>query len=116
MTLPRVAVFFFKTDLGSEPVRDWLKELTREDRKTIGEDIKTIQFGWPMGMPLVRKLEANLWEVRSQLDRRIARVIFTAQQDKLILLHGFIKKSQKTSSSDLNLARQRLKQFKDQAS
>jgi phage-related protein len=116
MTQPRIAVFFFKTDAGAEPVRDWLKELTREDRKSIGEDIKTIQFGWPMGMPLVRKLEANLWEVRTQLVRRIARVIFTVQEDKLIMLHGFIKKSQKTSSSDLNLARQRLKQFKEQAS
>lgn len=116
MTLPRIAVFFFKTDSGTEPVRDWLKELTREDRKTIGEDVKTIQFGWPMGMPLVRKLEVSLWEVRSQLDRRIARVIFTVQQDKLILLHGFIKNSQKTSSSDLNLARQRLKQFKEHSS
>ena len=116
MTQPRIAVFFFKTDAGTEPVRDWLKELTREDRKSIGEDIKTIQFGWPMGMPLVRKLEANLWEVRTQLDRRIARVIFTVQEDKLIMLHGFIKKSQKSSSSDLNLARQRLKQFKEQAS
>ena len=116
MTQPRIAVFFFKTDTGTEPVRDWLKELTRDDRKSIGEDIKTIQFGWPMGMPLVRKLGANLWEVRSQLDRRIARVIFTVQQDKLILLHGFIKKSQKTSPSDLNLARQRLKQFKEHTS
>jgi phage-related protein len=115
MTQPRIAVFFFKSDAGTEPVRDWLKELTRDDRKSIGEDIKTIQFGWPMGMPLVRKLEANLWEVRSHLDRRIARVIFTAQEDKLILLHGFIKKSQKTSSSDLNLARHRLKQFKGHA-
>lgn len=116
MTEPRIAVFFFKTDADTEPVREWLKELTREDRKTIGEDIKTIPFGWPMGMPLVRKLEANLWEVRSQLDRRIARVIFTVQKHKLILLHGFIKKSQKTSSSDLNLARERLKQFKKNAS
>ncbi len=114
MSKPRIAVFFFRTDLGTEPVRDWLQELPRADRKTIGEDIKTVQFGWPMGMPLVRKLETNLWEVRSQLDRRIARVIFTVQQERLVLLHSFIKKSQKTPPADIDIARRRLKQFKEQ--
>ena len=63
---PIMAVFFFRTASGSEPVRDWLKSLPREQRRIIGEDIKTVQFGWPLGMPLVRKLDKRLWEVRSR--------------------------------------------------
>jgi phage-related protein len=109
----RLQVVFFRTDSGTEPVRDWLKSLDKEDRKIVGEDIKTVQFGWPLGMPLVRKMDRNPWEVRSQLTNRIARVIFTVQNDTVILLHGFIKKSQKTPMSDLNTARKRLKQFKE---
>lgn len=112
----RLRVFFFKTESGAEPVRDWLMELDRKDRKTIGEDVKTVQFGWPLGMPLVRKLEADLWEVRSRLQGGIARVIFTVQRDAMILLHGFGKKSQKTPIADLATARKRLAQFKEQAS
>jgi phage-related protein len=108
-------VVFFKTEAGVEPVRDWLKELARNDCKTIGEDIKTIQFGWPLGMPLARKLNADLWEVRSRLRGRIARVIFTVQDDLMILLHGLIKKSQKTPISDLNTAKKRLAQLKEQS-
>jgi len=108
----RLQVVFFRTDAGTEPVRDWLKKLDPKDRKTIGEDIKTVQFGWPLGMPLVRKLDANLWEVRSQLHRRIARVIFVVESDLMVLLHGFIKKTQKTPVVDLNTSRKRLAQLK----
>jgi phage-related protein len=97
---PILSVAFFRTEAGREPVRDWLKSFPREERKTIGEDIKTVQFGWPMGMPLVRKLDAGLWEVRSRLTGRIVRVFFTADAGRMILLHGFIKKSQKTPSDD----------------
>lgn len=112
----RFRVVFFRTTTGAEPVRDWLKELDRNDRKTIGEDIKTVQFGWPIGLPLVRMIDTELWEVRSRLHRRIARVIFTIHDELMILQHGFLKKSQKTPASDLGTARNRLKQFKDQAS
>ena len=105
----RLQVYFFKTANNRQPVRDWLKELPVEDRKTIGNDLKTAQFGWPIGMPLIRKLDADLWEVRSRLHNRIARVIFTVEGNKMVLLHGFIKKSQKTPQSDLQLAKQRLK-------
>ena len=105
----RLQVYFFKTANNRQPVRDWLKGLPVEDRKTIGNDLKTAQFGWPIGMPLIRKLDADLWEVRSRLNNRIARVIFTVEGDKMVLLHGFIKKSQKTPQSDLELAKQRLK-------
>jgi phage-related protein len=111
----RLRVVFFRTECDSEPVREWLKSLDRKDRKRLGEDIKTVQFGWPLGMPLVRKLKPELWEVRSQLDRRIARVIFTVQGDLMVLLHAFIKKSQKTSSADLDVAARRLGQFKEQS-
>ena len=97
----RLCVVFYKTDVGKEPVRDWLKSLPTEEKKIIGQDIKTVQFGWPLGMPIVRKLEKDLWEVRSHLPNRIARVIFTVSDDVMVLLHGFIKKSQKTPTSDL---------------
>lgn len=60
---PILEVRFFRTSAGNEPVRDWLKAMTREDRRAIGEDIKTAQFGWPIGMPLIRKLDKDLWEV-----------------------------------------------------
>lgn len=99
---------FYKTDTGKEPVREWLKGLQRNDRKIIGEDIKTIQFGWPLGMPLVRKIDANLWEIRSKLDDRIARVIFTVYAEFIVLLHGFIKKTQKIPANDLKLAKKRM--------
>jgi len=104
----RLQVIFYKTESGNEPVREWLKSLFRNDRKIIGEDIKTVQFGWPLGMPLVRKLDIGLWEVRSRLDNRISRVLFTVEENVMVLLHGFIKKSEKTPASDLNLAKKRL--------
>lgn len=100
-------VVFYRTDNGREPVRQWLHKLPREDRRSIGIDLKTVQFGWPLGMPLVRKLEPGIWEVRSNLDRRIARVLFTVIGDRMVLLHGFIKKGQKTPATDLELARSR---------
>lgn len=109
----RLQVVFFMTHSHREPVREWLMSLDKEDRKTIGEDIKSLQFGWPLGMPLVRKMGTDLWEIRSQLPNRIARVIFTVQDDNMVLLHGFIKKSQKTLKAELNLAKRRLTQFKE---
>jgi phage-related protein len=108
-TEPILSVAFFRTASGNEPVREWLKSLPREERRIIGEDIKTVQFGWPLGMPLVRKLNKGLWEVRCRLPDRIARVIFTTCEGRMILLHGFIKKSQKTPQEDLELAKTRLR-------
>ena len=108
-TDPILSVAFFRTASGNEPAREWLKSLPREERRIIGEDIKTVQFGWPLGMPLVRKLDKALWEVRSRLPNRIARVIFTSGEGRMVLLHGFIKKSQKTPQEDLELAKTRLR-------
>ncbi|MBI4771012.1 MAG: type II toxin-antitoxin system RelE/ParE family toxin [Chloroflexi bacterium] len=104
----RLRVVFYRTGIGNEPVREWLKSLTPEDRKSIGEDVKTVQFGWPLGMPIVRKLEPGLWEVRSGLKGGVARVVFTVGDGVMVLLHGFIKKTQKTPLSDLNVAREQL--------
>jgi phage-related protein len=106
-------VYFYQSESGNEPVREWLKELGAEDRKTIGEDIKTVELGWPVGMPLVRKMDADLWEIRIDLSRRIARVLFTVAGNRMFLLHGFIKKSQRTPEIDLKLARIRLKHLRD---
>ncbi len=108
-----LSVFFFKTDSGSEPVRNWLREdLTSAQRTIIGKDLKMVQFMWPIGMPLVRPLGDGLWELRSVLDDGIARVLFTFYQNHILLLHGFIKKSAKTPKSDLVLARKRKAAFK----
>jgi len=101
-------VVFYQTEAGHEPVREWLKTLGHVDRKIIGEDLKTAQFGWPLGMPLIRKLDRALWEVRSQLPQGIARIIFTVDSSTMVLLHGFIKKSQKTPPNELQTAYRRL--------
>jgi phage-related protein len=109
---PILDVRFFRTDAGAESVREWLKDLPAIDRKTIGEDIKTVHFGWPLGMPLVGHLGGDIWEVRIRLDNRIARVLFALDGQTMVLLHGFIKKQQKTPGPDLDLAKDRLKQLK----
>jgi phage-related protein len=109
---PTLSVRFFITDAGSEPVRQWLKSLPAIERKVIGEDIKTVQLGWPLGMPLVRNLGDGIWEVRIKLENRIVRVLFALEQSTMVLLHGFIKKQQTTPKPDLDLAKDRLKQLK----
>ncbi|HEB99007.1 MAG TPA: type II toxin-antitoxin system RelE/ParE family toxin [Thiotrichales bacterium] len=100
-------VLFYRTESGREPVREWMKGLSRQEKRVIGGDIKTVQYGWPLGMPVVRKLEPGLWEIRSRLDRRIARILFTVVGKRIILLHGFIKKAQRTPQVDLRVARER---------
>lgn len=102
-------VVFYRTAAGREPVRDWLKSLLKEERKWIGEDIKTVQFGWPIGMPVVKKLEDGIWEIRTPLKNKISRVLITVYHRDIVLLHGFVKKSNKTPREDLGLARKRLK-------
>jgi len=109
MDKPKLDVRFYKTDSGTEPVRDWLRGLPASDRKKIGEDIKTVQYGWPLGMPLVRKMDKDLWEIRIHLQSRIARVFFTVSGEIIVLLHGFIKKSQATPKPDLKLAINRMR-------
>ena len=100
-------VRFYRNAGGREPVREWLRALPAQERKAIGDDIRTVQFGWPLGMPLVRNLGSGLWEVRSRLANRIARVLFTTFEGQSVLLHGFIKKSRETPPAELRLARRR---------
>ena len=104
----RVPAIFFRTEADGEPVRDWLKSLPfSEDRKFIGADIQTVEFGWPIGMPVCRPLGDGVHEVRTKLSQnRIARVLFYVDtKNRMVLLHGFIKKTQKTPVEDLALAR-----------
>lgn len=105
-------VVFYQTAMGGQPVREWLRSLPKEQRKSIGEAIMEVHIGWPLGMPVVRKLQRSLWEIRSSLPPNgIARVIFTlaGSPPAILLLHGFVKKSQKTPLHDLNTARDRLR-------
>ena len=106
----RLPARFYRSNSGREPVREWLKSLELEDRKVIGEDIKDVEFSWPIGLPLVRSLGKELWEVRSSLPRgRIARIIFSIADQHLVLLNGFIKKTQKIPQSEIELALKRKK-------
>ena len=115
--MPEIRVLFFKSAAGNEPVREWLRGLPLEQRKAIGEDLMVVQFRWPLGMPLVRKLAPDLWELRSTIPDGIARVFFTIWQDAatgssaIIALHGFVKKSQKTPDNELATAKRRLAEF-----
>lgn len=105
--MKRVPAIFFKTEAGNEPVRDWLKKMDREDRRLIGRDIKTVEFGWPIGMPTCRPMGGGLHEVRTDLPgNRIGRVFFYIDKlQRMVLLHAIIKKTRTTSDDDLDLAR-----------
>lgn len=110
--MPEIPVRFYRTTAGREPVLDWLRELVKADRQVIGVNLMRVQFGWPIGMPLVRSLGDGLWEVRSDLrSDRIARLLFCFHDGLLVVLHGFIKKTQKTPPSNLELARRRMREI-----
>lgn len=111
---PVLSVRFYRSANGNEPVRVWLQEeVSAEARKAIGGDIRTVQLGWPIGMPVVRKMEKQLWEVRSTIPEGIARVMFTTQASDMVLLHGFIKKSDKTPQNELEIAQRRRDEVKN---
>lgn len=104
---------FYVTDMGKRPVREWLMELSAKDRKTIGEDIATLEFCWPVGKPKCSPMKGTrgLYEIRSNISSgRIARVLFVLIGNRMILLHGFIKKTQKTPDKELKLATARMKE------
>lgn len=109
----KLPAFFFKSGSGDEPVRNWLKGLSKEDRQSIGEDIAYVQYKWPIGKPRVDHLRGSIWEVRSKIGNRIARVLFAVEQSNMILLHGFVKKTQQTDPADIELAIKRLKEWKN---
>jgi phage-related protein len=108
---PEIPVRFYRSSRGNEPVLEWLRALDRDDRRTIGLDLMRVQLGWPIGMPLVRNLRDGLWEVRSALpSQRVARLILCVHDGCLVVLHAFIKKTQKTPAGDLEIARRRMKE------
>jgi phage-related protein len=109
----KIPLIFYRTEAGSEPVREWLKGLPETDRQTIGRDLLRAQWRWPVGMPLCRPLGKGLWEVRTDLTtKRTARVLLCLYRDHLVALHGFIKKTRTTPDEDLTLARKRQKELK----
>ncbi len=112
--MKRIQARFYESGNGKMPVREWLLNLSDEDRKVIGLDIATAEFGWPIGMPLCRSIRGRkgLWEIRSNLsDNRIGRVFFCVEDDFMVLLHGLIKKTQKTPPRDLDTAEKRMKEL-----
>ena len=110
--LTEIPIVFYRTVAGAEPVRDWLRSLAAEDRRTIGADLATVQVGWPIGMPLCRSLGTGLWEVRSNLSgNRIARLVFFVAEGRIGVVHGFIKKTRKTPPADITLAQKRMKEM-----
>jgi phage-related protein len=110
----KIPVVFYRTPAGTEVVRNWLRALNDRERNVIGQDLMRVQYRWPVGMPLCRPMGDGTWEVRSDLPSdRIARVLFSVAQGKILVLHGFIKKSRKTPDADLALARKRKKEFGD---
>jgi len=103
---------FFETENGKQPVREFILECTREDRKEIGSDIFTVQKSFPLGLPLVEKIDTDLWEVRSNISDGICRIFFTIYQETMVLLHGFVKKTQKIPSKEIKTAKGRLAEFR----
>lgn len=107
----KLPAFFYETPSGNEPVREWIRGLSSEDRQIVGRDIQKVEFGWLLGMPYCRSLGGGLWEVRCDLtDGKIGRVIFCLIRGSMALLHGFIKKTQKTPPKDIQLALKRMKE------
>ena len=109
----KIPAFFYRSASGDEPVREWLKALDKADRQAVGEDIAYVQYKWPIGKPRVDHLRGSVWEVRSKMGNRIARVLFAVEGAEMILLHAFVKKTQQTNPSDIELAVKRLKEWKN---
>ncbi len=108
---PRLVAIFYRMKSGNEPVREWLKDLSKDERRAIGEDIAYVQFKWPIGKPRVDHLRGEVWEVRTTIGNRIARTLFAVDDGVMILLHGYIKKTQQTPDSELALAAKRFKDY-----
>lgn len=110
----RLPTAFFESENGKEPVREWILSLSQEGRKQVGRRVRVLEFGWPIGMPVCRSItnRSGLWEVRiSFASRRIARVLFCIHGGRMVLLHGFIKKTEKTPKADLDLATKRMEEL-----
>jgi phage-related protein len=108
----RMSAFFFRSDGGAEPVRDWLRDFPREDRRAIGHGLMVLEFGWPVGMPLAKSMGHGLHELRVTVsgNRNVRILFYVDAQQRIVLLHGFVKKTARTPLVDLDLARKRMKQ------
>ena len=110
--MKRITLAFYESLTGKLPVRDWLLQLSEEDRKLVGIDLATVEYGWPIGMPICKSLGSGLWEVRTDLsDKKIVMLLFCTHNNRLWSLHGFVKKSQKTPKADMDRARKRMKEI-----
>jgi phage-related protein len=109
--LKRIPAIFYRTEAGSEPVRSWLKAMDPQDRRLVGEDIKTVEFGWPVGKPTCRPMGDGLCEVRTRLPgNRMVRIFFYIdRRQRMVLLHGIVKKTRATPDADLDLARRNMR-------
>ena len=112
-TSRKIPAFYYRSLSGDQPVREWLKALDKPDRQAVGEDIAYVQYKWPIGKPRVDHLRGSVWEVRSKMGNRIARVLFAVEGAEMILLHAFVKKTQQTNPSDIELAVKLLKEWKN---
>lgn len=105
-------VVFFATASGREPVVEWLRSLGKDERAVIGTDLRTVQMGFPLGMPVCRPLGDGLYEVRSSLPtRKEARLILFQEGDDLVVVAGFIKKTQATPKVEIERSRSRRKDY-----
>ena len=102
-------VFWRQPTSGNEPVREWLQGLDPEDRRKMGFELRTVQIGWPLGMPLCRPMGDGLHELRVSLENREARLLFCVQDETIVGLHAFFKTTQKTPKGELDLAKQRMR-------
>lgn len=109
----RLRVIFHATPTGREPVREWLRTLSKEERRTIGEDIEFLQRSWPVERPYAAHLRNAVWEVRTSLRDRKARVLFGLDGRTMVLLHGFIKKTRSTPPAEIALTERRLQEYLD---
>jgi len=109
--LKRITAEFFRSDRGREPARDFLKSISKADRKIIGEDIRAAEYGWPIGMPICDHLGNKLYEVRSTAGKREYRTLFGVYENRMVLFHVFVKKTQKTPAREIAVAMERRKEM-----
>jgi phage-related protein len=103
---------FYETSTAQKPVRDWVLTFSKADRVVIGKDIQKVEFGWPIGLPSCRPLGNGLYEIRSNLSNgRIGRVLFCISSGEMVLLHSFVKKTQKMPKGDFDIGRRRQKEI-----
>jgi phage-related protein len=115
LKLRKLEAIFFRTAPGREPVREWLRSLPKHERQTIGEDIAYVQYRWPLCRPHVDHLRSGIWEIRSSLDNRIARILFgLSGNDEIVLLHGFIEKTRVTPAGELEIAERRWREWQEE--